>query len=219
MKTKKFIIYFLAALLGGCVPVVSVHCLYTKDNAVFEEKLLGTWVQDSNSSKTTWEFTRDDEEPNIVYKLIFTDDEGKKGSFTAVMVKLKDKLFIDAYPDEMPWGSNGEPNNLEWPYNAFLMIPAHTFVKVDSIEPQLKLRLTDETEFKKLLEDDPNAINHMIIEDKPVLTASTKELQAFILKYADDKRLFPNAIELYRKAAQEPNPPAPAEPAASGTKQ
>ena len=219
MKTKKFIIYFLAAILGGCLPVASIHCLYTEENAAFEEKLLGTWVQEPNSPITIWEFTRDGEEPNNVYKLIFTDEEGKKGSFTAAMVKLKDKLFLDVFPDEMPWDSKGDPNKLEWPYNAFLMIPVDTFLKVDSIEPQLKLRLTDEDELKKLLKDEPNAVNHAIIENRLILTASTKELQAFVLKYADDERLFADAIELHRKAAMEPNSPAPAKPTASGTKQ
>lgn len=211
--------FIIAAFLGGCLPVASIHCLYTEENAVFEEKLLGTWVQDPNSPKTTWEFTRDGEEPNNVYKLIFTDEEGKKGSFTAAMVKLKDKLFLDAFPDELPWDPKGDPNKLEWPYNALFMIPVDTFLKIDSIEPQLKLKLTNEDELKKLLKDEPNAVNHAIIENRLILTASTKELQAFVLKYADDERLFPTAITLHRKTAQEPNPPAPAKPAASGTKQ
>jgi hypothetical protein len=75
-----------------------------------------------------------------------------------------------------------------------------------------------ESEMKKLLEQDPNAINHTIIEDRLVLTASTKELQAFVLKYADDERLFIEAGELYRKTARDPNAPAPAKPTTSDTK-
>ena len=75
MNLKKTLFFFLAVVIGGCVPVASIHCLYTKENAVFEEKLLGTWVDDPNSPETTWEFTRIDE-PNDAYKLIFTDEEG-----------------------------------------------------------------------------------------------------------------------------------------------
>ena len=56
MKVKKFLFYLLAALLGGCVPVMSLHSLYTEENVVFEEKLLGTWVDDPNSPETIWEF-------------------------------------------------------------------------------------------------------------------------------------------------------------------
>jgi hypothetical protein len=205
MNTKKTLFYLLAVVLGGCVPVASVHCLYTKENAVFEEKLLGTWVQEPNSPKTIWEFTRHDEEPNNVYKLIFTDEEGKKGSFVAVMVKLKDKLFLDAYPSELPWEIE-DPNQMEWPYNSFFLIPAHTFIKVDSIEPQLKLRITMDDKMDELLKENPDAIEHILIEDRIVLTAKTKQLQEFILKYADDERLFVDEIALDRKKAPDKKP-------------
>ena len=199
MNTKKILFYLLAVVLGGCVPVASIHCLYTKETAVFDEKLLGVWVDDSNSPETIWEFNRDDEEPNNVYKLIFTDEEGNKGSFVAVMVKLKDKLFLDVYPSELPWELEDDPNQVKWLYNAFFLIPAHTFIKVDSIEPQLKMRVTMEDKMKELLKENPNAIEHISIEDRLVLTAKTKQLQEFILKYADDKRLFVDEITLVRK--------------------
>ena len=198
MNIKKILFYLLTVVLGGCVPVASVHCLYTKENAVFDEKLMGTWVDNPNKPETIWIFTRHDEEPNNVYKLIFTDEEGKKGSFVVVMVKLKDKLFLDVYPDELPWEME-DPNQTDWPYNAFFLIPAHTFIKVDSIEPQLKLRITMDDKMEELLKEYPNAIEHILIEDRLVLTAKTKQLQEFILKYADDERLFAEEVTLGRK--------------------
>ena len=185
--------------MGGCIPVASVHCLYTKETAVFEEKLLGTWVQEPNKPKTIWEFTRDDKEPNNVYKLIFTDEEGKKGLFVVVMVKLQDKLFLDAYPSEVPWEME-DPNQMKWPYDSFFLIPAHTFIKVDAIEPQLKLRVTMDDKMDELLKENPNAIEHILIDDRIVLTAKTKVLQEFVLKYADDERLFTDEVALDRKS-------------------
>jgi hypothetical protein len=199
MSTKKILFYLLAVVLGGCIPVASVHCLYTKETAVFEEKLLGTWVQEPNKPKTIWEFTRDDKEPNNVYKLIFTDEEGKKGSFVVVMVKLQDKLFLDAYPSEVPWEME-DPNQMKWPYDSFFLIPAHTFIKVDAIEPQLKLRVTMDDKMDELLKENPNAIEHILIDDRIVLTAKTKVLQEFVLKYADDERLFTDEVALDRKS-------------------
>ena len=199
MSTKKILFYLLAVVLGGCIPVASVHCLYTKETAVFEEKLLGTWVQEPNKPKTIWEFTRDDKEPNNVYKLIFTDEEGKKGLFVVVMVKLQDKLFLDAYPSEVPWEME-DPNQMKWPYDSFFLIPAHTFIKVDAIEPQLKLRVTMDDKMDELLKENPNAIEHILIDDRIVLTAKTKVLQEFVLKYADDERLFTDEVALDRKS-------------------
>ncbi len=199
MNTKKILFYLLAAVLCGCVPVASLHCLYTDADIVFEEKLLGTWVQEPNDPKTTWEFSRIDE-PNNAYKLIFTDEEGRKGSFKAHLVKLKGKLFLDVFPAELPWEME-DPNKVDWPYNSFFLIPAHTFIKIESIEPRLKMRITQESEMEKLLKDNPKAIEHTSIEDRFVLTAQTKELQAFVLKYADDERMFGDEVALDRKKA------------------
>ena len=71
MRTKKFLFCLLASLLGSCVPIMSLHPLFDEKNVVFNEKLLGTWVEDPN---TTWEFSRA-EEPTNAYKLIYTLQE------------------------------------------------------------------------------------------------------------------------------------------------
>jgi len=204
--TRKLLFYLLAAILGGCVPVMSLHPLYTEKDVVFEEKLLGTWVDDPNGPEAIWEFRRP-EEAEKEYKLIVTDEEGKKGSFATHLVKLGDRLFLDVYPDESPCADMEDPNKTEFAYNSFFLVPAHTFIKIDSIGPELKMRLTDDEEMETLLKEDPNAVKHEIIEGKPVLTASTKELQAFVLKYADDERLFSEEIVLSRKKPEEPADP------------
>lgn len=209
MKTKKLLFYLLAALLGGCVPVMSLHSLYTEEDVVFERKLLGTWVQDTN--ETTWEF-KCPNEPKKTYELIFSDNNGKKGSFDAHLTKLENKLFLDVYPNKYP-SKQQNPEDMQWFYNVFFAVGVHTFIKIDSIEPQLRMRLTDDNEMKKLLEEDPNAVKHTWLEDdKFILTASTKELQAFVLKYADDKRLFPGEMVLRPKDTPELQEPGKQNP-------
>lgn len=203
MKVKKLLFYLLAVLLGGCVPVMSLHSLYTKENVVFEEKLRGTWVDDPNSPESIWEFKRIDE-PKNAYKLIFSDDKGQKGSFVAHLVKLRNKLFLDVYPDELPWEPD-DPNKVKWLFNSFFLIPAHTFIKIDSIEPQLKMRLINDGKMEELLKEDPNAVKHTSIEDRLILTASTKELQAFVLEYADDNRVFTDEVVLNRRETEKTN--------------
>jgi hypothetical protein len=208
MKTKKLLFYLLAGILGGCIPVLSLHPLFTEKDLAFDEKLLGTWVDDSN--ETTWQFS-DANKPEKAYELIFTDNEGKKGLFVAHLVKLENRLFLDVYPDEMPWNEK-DPNKTEWLYNTLFFIPAHTFIKINSIEPQLKMLQTDDEKMKEFLKADPNAVKHTLLEDKPVLTASTKELQAFVLKYADDSRVFPEEIVLNRKKTKAPQESVKQEP-------
>ena len=204
MKTKKLLFYMLAVILGGCVPVISLHPLYTEKDVVLDKKLYGTWVDDANSPKTTWEFKSIDE-PNNAYKLIFTDEEGMKGSFVAHLVKLQNSLFLDIFPSELPWEPE-DPNKMDWPYNTLFLIPAHTFVKIDSIEPQLKLRLTSESNMEELLKENPSAVEHTSVGNRLVLTGSTKELQAFVLKYADDERVFTDQVTLSRKEPKTETP-------------
>ena len=225
MKTRTFLFYLLAILLGGCLPVMSLHPLFNEKDVVFDEKLLGTWVEDSNShatnSQTICEFKRADANENA-YRLIFSDKdslqngfliEGRKGLFIAHLVKLKDKLFLDASPDRLPYYEPRDPNEEGWAYNSLFLLPTHTFIKVDAIGPQLILRLTDDDKFEKLLLSGPNTvIKYTFLDDKPILTASTEELQAFVLKYADDPRLFMDAMVLSRKKTAEPNASAGSKP-------
>ena len=236
MKTKKLLFYLLAGVLAGCLPVMSLHPLYTEKDLVFEEKLLGTWVtekdlafeekgigvfvQDSNKTKktneTTWEFKRIVEDPNMsrehrfsypdepekAYELVYSRSDGSEGSFFAHLVKLNKRFFLDIYPTRLPFADAMEtiadawitanhkepndqnpggldPNKLEvWICNSWFLLPLHTFIKVDTIEPQLRMQLTDDDEIKKLLEEDPNAVEHTSTEDKLVLTASNMPMIA-----------------------------------------
>jgi len=206
MHAKTVLFYCLAVLLGGCVPVVSLHPLFMEDTLVFEEKLLGTWVSD-----TTWEFARFDAVGGVdmlpdelqsqaerLYRLNVTDDQGQKGSFVACLMRLDDRLFLDVFPDKFPSGE-ADVEKMKMLYNAFFFLRVHTFVRVDSIGAQLQMRLTDDEKFEKLLEAEPKAVKHERVDDRPVLTASTKQLQAFVTKYADDERLFPNEVTLTKK--------------------
>jgi hypothetical protein len=127
-----------------------------------------------------------------------------KGLFSVHLVKLDGRLFFDIYPKEPSWGDNEGLEQSKWFFNAFFNIPAHTFLKVESIETQLKIWFTNIDEFKKLLQEDPNAVKHEMVDGTPVLTGSTPRLQSFVLKYADDKRVFSGEHLLSRKSA-EPN--------------
>jgi hypothetical protein len=211
MKTKKLVPYCLAVLIAGCVPIISLHPLFTKETITFEEKLLGTWVEDSDKPQVTWEFARLEasaaerlpadlrDQIQKCYRVTVIDDKGQKGSFAACLVKLQDRLFLDVLPDKFPGGEQ-DPEKMKLAYNAFFFMPVHSFVRVNSIGEQLKIRLTDDDGFKKLLEAEPKAVKYDMIDERPVLTASTAELQTFIAKYADDERLFPSDLTLTRKS-------------------
>jgi len=208
MKTKKVLFYFLAALLCGCVPVVSLHPLVSPDTLVFDQHLLGVWADEP---ETAWAFERAtpadtdalpdglDGAGDKVYRLDFRDEEGRKGAFLACLVKLGDNLFLDVFPRTLPSGDQ-EAEKTDLPYNTLFFVRAHTFIRVNEISNQLKMRLTDDEAFKQLIEAEPNAIESTSVDGNPLVTASTKALQAFVSKHADDEQLFANEIVLTRKS-------------------
>lgn len=204
MKVKKNLFWLLVLIIGSCVPVMSLHPLYNEKDVVFDEKLLGTWaIEDSNEFM---EFSRMADEDKT-YQLIYSKDsadpnENAKGLYVAKMVKLENKLFLDV-SSLSPYGKLDEKKPPEWLFSSILFLPVHTFFRIDSLGPQLKLRLTDDDKLKDLLKKDPNVIKHEMVEGTPVLTASTSELQRFVLKYADNKDLFSTELILNRQKAKE----------------
>jgi hypothetical protein len=210
MKAKKVMFYCLAGLVAGCVPIVSLNPLFTKETIVFDENLLGTWLEDSNDAGApwVWEFARFEESAaqglpeelqgdfKRIYRLTLTHQDGPQGkwSLAACLVKLGERRFLDIFSD---WFLSGE-SDLEKMYNPLFFLRSHSCVRVDAIGAQLKIAITLDESFKKLVEAEPKAVAYALTERGPVLTASTKELQAFVTKYADDERLF-RPVTLIRK--------------------
>jgi len=167
---------------------MSLHPLYDDEDLIFEEKLLGTWVDadDPNDPNSNWQFKRSNGSKKE-YELAITDEDERKGIFTAKLVQLGGLRVLDIYPIGFPSGKDTiDDTNL--PYNAFFFMPVHTFVKVDFISPimdvgkhidkpdpnalkklsedhdyAMVLRLTDDDNFEKLLKSDPNAIAYQKI--------------------------------------------------------
>ena len=210
MRAKKALFYGLTVLLGGCVPVISLQPLFTQDTLIFDTQLLGTWVENPSDVRGAWVFTRlgpdgADTLPEAlkssaenVYHLSITDPEGRRGSFFACLVKLDNSIFMDVFPDVLPSGAD-DPDKAELFYNAFFFVRAHTFVKVNLSGNRMSMWLTNDDKIHDLLESRPSPVAFESVEDRPILTASTKDLQAFVSKYADDDRVFADEIILERR--------------------
>lgn len=188
MKTKKFLFYLLAVLLGGCIP--SLHPLYTDKELVFEEKLSGIW----SNGEQIWKFEGDSEKKS--YKLLTVNEDFKKGEFTAHLVKIDKMLFLDLFPKE--------PKLQAPAFYKFHLLRVHTFIKIEQIEPILKMRAMNPEKLGRMLENDPNLIKHEIVQkDRIVLTASTKDLQQFMKKHASVENFFGDASDFKRLQLQD----------------
>jgi hypothetical protein len=63
-----------------------------------------------------------------------------------------------------------------------------------------------ESDMEELLKENPDAVEHTSVGDRLVLTGSTKELQAFVLKYADNEKAFTNQVILSREEPKTETP-------------
>ena len=174
----------IALLLTGCVP--SLHPLYTDTDLIFEPQLIGVWAADENGEP--WRFKKATDKG---YKLLLTS-HGKTGEFYVHLLKLGTFYFLDLYPVEPDMEDKND-------FYKNHLVGIHSFMRV-SIEPAaLKLSMLDYYWLNDLLKTDPDLLKHEFMDDTILLTASTKELQAFVLKHAENERAFSKPYEMHRK--------------------
>jgi hypothetical protein len=184
MKPKTFF-WMLTGLLflGGCLP--SLNAVFTDENLVFDSSVVGVWTQPGAEAK--WEFTARDEKS---YTLVYTDNEGRIGRFVAHLAKIEDTLFLDLYPDKMESGAS--------PFYDLHLTPMHTIYLVKNTKPTLEMASIDFSWLEKFLAEHPDAIQHADFNGRPLITAPTKDVQAFVLEH---KNAFTAKFSLERAPA------------------
>ncbi len=171
----------LTLFLSGCV-VQSIHGLYTEKETVFDPALVGTWKDQENG---LWTLEKSGEK---AYTLSYTENQ-VPAKFEARLVRLGPYLFLDTFPKDA-----GIKNSAL----AFHLMPTHLFTRIWIEKDTLRYAVLNFDWMKKMLAENKAMLAHETEEDWIILTASTKDLQAFIQKYADDPEAFPNPVTLHR---------------------
>ncbi len=198
MKIRIFVFLIMMFIMSACA-VVSLHPLFTKDTLVFRKDMLGKWT-DKDSESTEWKFEDDNDENTPGYVLTYTgqklnSNELEIFEYDVHLVKLGEYYFLDferilSEEEESRFLSNLAP----W-------IPAHSFAKIEFKNNEMILYFFDAEKLEKLLEQQKIRIRHERIDaDIFVLTASSEELQKFVVKYANEPEAFEEATVLKRKA-------------------
>lgn len=210
MKTKitLFSILLLAFILPGCV--YSLYPLYTDKDLVFEKKLTGLW---RSAEDETWKFENLLEQQLMEYKdkperaqkekekkalinkntyLLSCTENGETRKMETHLVKLGENLFLDIFPQSI---------NLKNSFYEDQFVPVHTYAKIKVYDNRFELYLFNPEFLYKLLDQNTIRIKHESFKDYKVITASTEELQKFVLKYGDHKDFFTPAT-VFTKSAQ-----------------
>jgi hypothetical protein len=178
----------VALLLGACIP--SVHPFFTDKDVVFDARLVGEWQsKEQADAPESWKFEQGEGKS---YKLTVKEKEGKQGKFAAQLFKLKNEHFLDITPTECELA----PDQAD--LVAASIFPGHLVLRVPQIEPELKLAFCDYEWLEKFLKANPKAVAHRKQDDAILLTATTRDLQRFLLKHLGEEELFQKPNELVR---------------------
>lgn len=180
----------LSLLLAGCLPV-SLQPYYREADVRFDEALIGVWSgsNEKGEVKNSWTFGKGDKQS---YELVIK--EGTNTSpFVAHLFAIGEQRFLDLYPHE----DGLKDVALESTYKVAL-IPGHLFLRVDQIEPSLKMSVMKIDWLKDYLKKNPKAIKHEWVsnDETPVLTAATEDLQAFLKARLGDPEAWDQTDEM-----------------------
>ncbi len=179
----------LTSLLAGCV-VQTIQPLFAEKDLISFPALVGTWEQkDDGKQVGLWVFAADGQH----YRLTHTDEKGHIAKFEVTAGKIGTNVLLDFTLRSL------EPENSINDLAAFSLIPAHTFAKLVKTDDALAIVGMDYDWLRKHLTENPKAVTHTFQEKRPILTASTEELQKFVGRHADDKEVFTNEIRLMPK--------------------
>lgn len=169
-------IYWAAVLLclgSGCVRSIQP---ILKDEQVFnDDRFLGSWV--AKDGKTGGVVTATDDHKG--YKLLYADENGKQADLLIRLGKVGDLTIAESsIADPAPEGSDAYKLHL---------LPLHSFMVVDKVEPQLAIKTVDSGWLAKYVAAHPGELATAALDkDNLIISAPTDDFQAFLLRHEKD---------------------------------
>lgn len=198
---------FLLLFLSGCL--TTLHPIFTEKDLVYKPDLIGTWETKQNNDEGWAEISPLGKDKSIAlpgnvatikdkgYLVTFKNKEEKVTEiYIAFLAQIGKHLYFDYYP--VP--TEAEKNSDEFYMQHFVKM--HTPYRVDiQKNGGFELDQLEGSYLDKLIEEKKVRIRHEINSDGGiVITASTEELQQYILKYGDDPEAFRNEKTIFSKA-------------------
>jgi hypothetical protein len=191
MKARTvLIIGFLALLAASCIP--SLFPLYTEKDLVTDDRLTGTWDAGDDG---IWIIERLDFKPNTnplnpdwtspaeqkSYRLkVMEQHEGDtlSAEFVMHMLVLGGRYYLNYFPSEY---------TLDHEFLSWFMIEANNFSRVTVSQDSLVLNFFNPSYLRTLIDQNRIRIAHIRHDNGILITAPTRDLQKFMVKYGNEK--------------------------------
>jgi len=127
---------------------------------------------------------------SMTYRMTAFEGE-EKTEYNLHVVKIGKDYFLDLLPDS---------EQSDYGFGA-IMLPTHTFLKLELKEGQLNLQRFNKERMSDLFDRNMIRLRHELVDGITVITAKPKELQNFIKKYASNEEAF-DKVEVYKRVTR-----------------
>ena len=180
----------LALMAGSCIP--SLFPLYTNEDLITDDRIVGTWdagdggiwvIERLDYSPSSDFFSSDwsDTKEKNTYRLVVTEIDRVdtlEAEFLVHMLVLGGQHYLNYYPVDY---------ELDHDFMSWHMIEANNFSKVWITEDSISLGFFDPSYLEELIDENRIKISHIRHDNGILLTARTRELQKFVIKYGDEE--------------------------------
>ena len=207
MKKALFLysFFFLLALLSGCLS--TLYPIFKINDVVFEENLLGFWKCSGLDEKVRFmEFKRipSERKSELSGEIKSICDKGyllqRMDSSRQVieenfvfLAKIGGNYYLDFYPAEML-----SQKKVDAIYRKHF-IKVHKSYKYDfKNNSHFEISRFDKEFLDKLISNNKINIRHEVLDGENIITASTEDLQKFIIQYSSDPHFFSGTMSCSR---------------------
>jgi hypothetical protein len=169
---------FVMLLLSGCGDLLSVQPLATAETAVFDAGLTGEWLCMDTNCKGVGLLIRAGSAEKKDYDILWIPEDSEEAlRLKGQLVKVGDRLVFDLVARMRP----------------DLTLPAHFFMLVEKTADGVKFHWLDSNWLRDQVMS-KDGLAHAMVDDKPVITAGSAEINAFLAKFGLDPQAVSESI-------------------------
>jgi len=196
---------FLLIFLSSCLN--TLHPIFTEKDLAYDPKLIGTWNTEKQGTKgrviiSNLATENSVELPGNIstikqkgYLITYQDEQGDTKQNIAFLARIGKHLYFDYYPADKK-----EDRRLD-EFFGIHFVRMHSSYRVEILKDgSFELSQLDGSYVKSLIDQKKIAISYETdAEDDITITASTKELQQYLLKYGDESSAYESAKTTFKK--------------------
>ena len=197
---------FLLIFLSSCL--TTLHPIFTEKDLAYDPKLIGVWNTENEGKKGKVTINNLATENSVElpgnisaikqkgYFIVYQDENGKvSDQYIAFLARIGKHLYFDYFPADKK-----EDRKLDEFFGVHF-VRMHTSYRVEILKDgSFELSQLDGSYVKNLIDEKKIRISHETdADDNTVITASTKELQQYLLKYGDEPSAYRSEKTTFKK--------------------